>query len=190
MKEKLKTKHVISFLLSSIIHMIVLTSIIFFGGILVFGIFDTTSTINEFETQNFKQLVFNISISLFLIIIIIFLLGYEKKFRLWGGILSIIIFSITQLYHYQKDIRIKKFDKEKWLQSEHYKFIEARSIVLNNSFKNLNKEMILSNLDSPNYIESNIFNYEINNLSNWKLSFTFDSCCVIKTELIREPWNL
>lgn len=163
---------------------------LFIGDIFIFGLFDTTSNIQEYESQKFYETILILSISLIIVIGIILSLGFEKKFRFWGGISTIFIISAIQIFQYKEYVTTKQFDKHSWFLSEKNKFIEARSIVLNNSFEGLNKESIINNLGTPNYSESNQLSYEINDLFHWVLSIEFDSCCVLKTELKKEPWNL
>ena len=184
------SKPIVSFLLSSLIHMIIIVILMFVGSVLVFGLFDSTSSIQEFEVQKYQELILYLSISLILIIITIFVLKFEKKFRIAGGIITIIIVSLIQIFEYQAYSKTKQFEQSKWHLSESDKFKEARSIVIKESFRGFDKERVVANLGSPNNSESNYMDYDINYIFNWTLRVNFDSCCVMKTEFIKDPWHL
>jgi magnesium-transporting ATPase (P-type) len=183
-------KAIFSFLFSALIHLVTLQIVVFAGYILVLGLFDTTSTIQQFETERLYELMFYISVSIILGIVSFLLLRKKKKYFFWGGMAVILIYIFIRIFEYQSNSITKPFDKQEWLQSSTDKFVTAKSIVLNKSFTGMEKEKVIANLGSPDFAEDNKIKYNINDEYDWTLIITFDGCCVANSELIKEPWNL
>ena len=172
----------VSFLLIILIHLL--------ADVVLFGFFDMTESIEEYELSAKRKIQKSCLIVGFFIIGAFLILKRKKMPRLIAVILPALIAITFSSYQYLIYIPIKEFNPYNW-QIPKNKFVEARSIVLSNSFNQKEKGDILKLLGSPDNSETDsVFHYSFTNLHYWTLILHFDQCCVTKTELTKEAWNL
>lgn len=170
-----------------IISTIALIAISLMIYLIAFNLFDTTTTIQAYNRQTTRNLGILFTIAITFIFVIDYYSRLNRDIKYLAAIFPAIILMLIIGYQYiNLKNPIKEFDKNNWSFSERGQFIEARSIVLSNSFDGRTKFSVLKSLGKPNdNSEENLLIYDIYNDYDWTFSIHFEDDIVTKTEMTK-----